>query len=153
MKNESSAQIVRQIVSSIFHIKATEVVLCEEIDPNSCWWDGNTGGGMWDNHREISVYGFNPKDGFVNLSHIVGREQQGRNDDPIYHVNEIPLYEVENVENYMFFIIHLINNYSDSNGQSSETDTWYLYKAADFKQYKQKIEEEDILRWEKWMNS
>lgn len=148
-----SAQILRNLVSSVFNVKATEVVLSGEIASDSTWYQGNTRGGMWNNDRTVKVWGFNPHSGFCHITDCVGDEIQSCNDAPVYFENATPLAFCEKAHDSIFFVVNIRNNYYDSNGRDDNEDSWTLYKAPDFGAYLASVEKQDLERWESWVKS
>ena len=148
-----SASILRNLVNAVFGVKATEVVLSGVISPDSKWYAGKTGGGMWDNERDVRVWGFNPQSGFHHITECVGDEIQSGNDAPVYFENAIPLAECEGVDKFIFFVVNIKNSYSDSNGRNEDENSWTLYKAPDFGAYLASVEEQDLERWQSWVEA
>lgn len=145
-----SASILRNLVSSVFNVKATEVRLSGEISPDWTGYAGRTRGGMWDAEEDCAIWGFNPKSGFTLLN-IVGDLEQGYQDGPVYEEGAIPLFEVEGISDYIFFVVNHKGYYSD-NQRSEEYNNWTLFKAPNFKEYIYKVQKEDIARWEQWIS-
>jgi hypothetical protein len=145
-----SASILRNLVSSVFNVKATEVVLSGEISPYWTGYAGKTRGGMWNASDNTAIWGFCPRSGFVLLD-IIGDLVQSDQDAPVYQENAIPLCDVQNVSDYIFFVVHQQGSYSD-NQRSEEYNSWTLYKAPNFRAYMESLENADIARWESWVN-
>lgn len=147
-----SASILREIVARAFNVKATSVILSGEVSPCQKWQNDFFNGSMGENQTEFHIWGFNPKEGFVEISYIVG-ERSGSNYAHTSSVDEEgeELHTVDGVENFIFFIIYE-EGYSHWEGSPSEDwNKWTLYKAPDFQEHWKKIEDEDIARWEQWL--
>ena len=145
-----SASILRNLVSSVFGIPATSVILSGEINPNWTAYAGSTRGGMWDSEEDNAIWGFCPQTGF-KLLNIIGDLVQDEPDSPVYERNAIHLFEVDDVEDFIFFVVHNKFSYSD-NQRLDESDSWTLYKAPDFQSYIASVEEADIERWQSWIS-
>jgi len=142
-----SANILRELVGKFFEINPSNVALSGEISPtmsftgNSCWSSSS-------NETSYYLWGFSPEKGFVSLQEYVGNwsnsesgEQNGENGTPIN--------EIENVEEYLFFLVN--EDYKSGNGDNHSYGTWTIYKAPDFKTHWDKVKEKDTKRWEKWL--
>jgi hypothetical protein len=143
-----AASVLRNIVEGIFPVSAKKVVLSGEISPtatfhgNSCWSSQTT-------QQQYAVWGFNPKLGFKKLEGFVSHSAN-RTDGTIQFTPGCKLGEVENVGQYIFFLVY--NNVSAYNAYESES-TWSIYKAPDFAAHWAAVTEEDVKRWEEWLNA
>ena len=148
-----SESILRNLVASVFNIKATRVTLSGEIEATANWQNSYMDGSCGSNRDTYTIWGFNPQTGFVDISNIVGRNERS-NYTHSNTINELgkELHTVENAESYIFFLINN-NGYSHWSGSNQEEwDSWTLFKAPDFKNHWDKIEQEDIERWNNWLN-
>ena len=154
-----SAQILRNLVSSVFNVKATNVVLSGEISPTyvpqlnngHSWWTG----GEEERHH---VWGFSPRRGFVPLcvgrerfSDALKREYTFSQNGETVHEEGMQLCDLHNVEEFIFFVINKEGKDYGDNGE--EYNGWELYKAPDFKSHWEEIEAADVTRWESWLNA
>jgi hypothetical protein len=142
-----SASILRNIVSSVFNIKPTSVILSDEIAPdkkwesNSCWSSQTT-------CKSYEVWGFKPQNGFVSLSEEIVGHYYNHSDGSASIKKATKLCDLQGVEEYLFFLMHEdIRAYDENKNE----DNWVLYKAPNFKEHWAKIETKDIKRWEKWL--
>jgi hypothetical protein len=147
-----SAQILRNLVSSVFGIDAKTVVLSGEIAANYTTDNSCSYGCMYTSQREEKLFGFNPGIGFVELSTNV--KVQTSNADGSWNGHmEVFLPEVSAVNEYIFFVSIGSRFYSAEQAETTDEKFCKLYKAPNFKEYFDKIEAEDIARWEQWINS
>jgi len=146
-----SASILRNIVASVFNIKATNIILSGEVEPSMVWQDTYCDGSMGSDGKNYQVFGFNPKSGFEQLN-IVGTYQRSNYaHSGIIDEDGISLCNVENVTNYVFFLV-IEEGHNRWSGSTQESWKHYtLYKAPDFKSHWAKIEANDLARWEQWL--
>ncbi len=160
-----SAQILREIVSSVFPIKAHNVILSGEISPEHVfqldaghsWWNGAS-------EQKDSVWGFDPNAGFKAItamdehiqicglhSHLLHREYSFSDNGNCKHEPGDKLMDLPGVDKFVFF---LVNSQGKGYGEQAEYfNTWTLYKAPDFQKKWAEIEAADVERWNTWINS
>ena len=161
-----SAQILRNIVGSVFPVKAHNVILSGEISPEHVfqldrghsWWHGAS-------EQNDCAWGFDPKTGFkaitglsVNLlgitefyEYTLDKEYSYSDNGNCEHESGDKLIDLPGVEKFVFF---LVNAQGKGYGEQAEYyNTWTLYKAPNFAQKWTEIEEADTLRWIEWINS
>ena len=146
-----SAQILRNLVSSVFNVKATSVVLSGEISPTYMTNNSHSSGCLYSDNNWESLYGFNPQKGFVKLEHNTTNQTSNANGSWNTH-NEVQLNLVDGVEDFIFFVSRKGWDYSDNNREDKGEETT-LYKAPNFKDYFASVEEADLTRWEEWLNA
>jgi len=143
-----SATILRNLIGSVLKIKATSIILSGEIAPktsftgNSCWSSQTT-------ENFYQVWGFSPQQGLVEL-HITGN-YQNCSDGSASIREAIPLCDVPGIEEFIFFIVKHETYCSNENRNNDLTYT--LYKAPNFKEHWNKINNKDLARWEQWLKS
>jgi len=140
-----SATILRNLVSSVFNIKATKVVLSGEIS-HKYSIHNHVGQAYMDYEDFTQLFGFNPKDGFKELTNEFATVTSYSNGN--HHqdtVDGCPLLEVDGIEQYLFFV-----EISERIGISAYRDIT-LFGAADFKTKIASIEAADLARWEQWL--
>jgi hypothetical protein len=158
-----SARILRNIVSSVFQVKPQQIILSGEIaydfvaqhDCGHSWWSGAS------THND-SVYAFDPKIGFVciageNLAEVKDSEYKLLRDYSFSKNGEMDTSEGEPLEDhpqileFCFFLVHSYGKHYGENGESF--NEWKLYSSPNFREIWKKVDEEDIERWENWLNS
>ena len=141
-----SANILRNLVSRVFDTTASKVILSGEINPNYSITN-HEGVSYMDSSESKVLHGFNPKTGFKLIPEVVTTVTyfNGNHD----HSTELgcELSEVVGIDEFIFFV-------EIQEGYNSDGDFKYvtLYKAPNFKEYWEKINEEDLARWEQWLN-
>jgi hypothetical protein len=149
-----AVSILRNIVTSVFKVSPREVQLMEHsIDPEYQGCDSYLYGGMWDDKSTDTLYGFSPETGFVTIPEVIFSQWNSQDgpsqDDKDQHLK---LYEVNGVDKYVFFLVYNESEYDcPSNSQHNKVSTWKLYKSPNFQSYWDKIEKEDLTRWEQWL--
>jgi hypothetical protein len=145
-----SANILRELVSRVFEVRATEVKLSGELNPEFDL-NGGTSYSSSCGHSVNSntVYAFNPESGFKE---IAGDDSHwsdgsgGRHEAAPYPLHEHP--DVSGDE--LFFVIKNIYNSGSWDGDRDAV-TWTLYKAPDFRAKRDLVEAIDVARWEAWL--
>jgi len=161
-----SAQILRNIVGSVFPVKSQNVILSGEISPEhvfqlDCghsWWHGAA-------EQQDSVWAFDPKTGFKAITGLskeykditefyewtLDREYSYYNNGEMEHEAGDKLLDLPGVDKFVFF---LVNSQGKGYGEQAEDyETWTLYKAPNFAQKWEEIEAADVERWIEWINS
>ncbi len=141
---------LRNIVSSVFKVKASNIVLAEsEISPN---WRGQFSSGMsygrCDESGDYGIYGYSPEKGFVEIGSCIATTHYSDGNHTQRYEESQTLAEVIGEEQFLFFLVIEGDN-SDLPFSQSHT----LHKAPNFKEYWDKVEAEDIERWEKWIEA
>lgn len=147
-----AVQVLRNIVSSVFKVRPQEVYLMTEvISPtftkcnNECWSSQTT-------EQTHELWGFSPQKGFVNLTEEVISSGKNHSDGTWSDTSSSKyvgqLSNVEGVEEFVFFLHHSTGNAYDDN---QSWDKWYLFKAPNFREFWEKIEADDVARWQKWI--
>lgn len=147
-----SASILREIVARTFNVKATNVILSGEISPSEKWQNSFFNGSMGKDENNFRIWGFNPKEGFIEISHIVGKKS-GSNYAHSSSIDEDgqELHTVENIGDHVFFVVNNEGFDHWEGSRQEDWNTWTLYKAPNFKEHWEKIKQEDIARWEQWI--
>ncbi len=144
-----SATILRSIVSSVFKVNAASVILSGEIAPN--WKGYNTTGISHCDHTETGVFGiwgFHPKTGFTKIDGVISNTHMyhGNHSHDVTDCNSLDT--VKGVEEFIFFVI-----FSGDDSDLPYSMVYSIYKAPNFKEYFQKVEESDIQRWSTWIQA
>ncbi len=147
-----SAQIIRNVVAGTFNIDAKNIILSGELAPYASFQNYQWNGSMGETEYTRSLFGWNPKSGFVNLSNYIGLEagsnyaHSERYDEP-----GTPMYAIEFVSDYIFFFLteKIYENWEGSQYQNYTKYT--LFKAPNFAEHIEKLEAADIARWEHWL--
>ena len=148
-----SANILRNIVSSIVKVDARNVILSGELKPDTSWHE-DRGHSWWGGASEdyYSIYGFNPQQGLIKLNIIMScaysrngeRQPEGESETLAEY-----LQRTNQLNTYVFFVEdHSGKEYGDNGEQFRYVS---LFKAPDFKEYWSKVTNEDIQRWGKWL--
>jgi hypothetical protein len=147
-----SATILREIVAKTFNVKATKVKLSGEIAPDKSWKNSSWNGSMGSSKNEFQIHGYSPLKGFVGISHIVG-EYSGSNYAYSTTTDKegLPLYSVENITDFLFFVVQETGHDRWDGGKNEEWDTTTLFKAPNFQEKIEKITKEDVAKWEAWL--
>lgn len=148
-----SANILREIVSRTFNVNAKQVILSGELKHDESWKDVYFDGSMGSDEDIYKIYGYNHKDGFVDLSKYVGRKS-GSNyaHSSSYDKDGARLCDIPEIDKYIFLVVRNIGYTAWEGSSHSEWNKTYLYKLPSFTEYWQKIENEDLKRWEKFLN-
>jgi len=143
-----SANILRELVSKVFQVKSKNVILSGEMKSDS-EFGGNTCWSSQTTQQYYKVWGFCPTKGFVRLEGLVSNYNNNESGEG-YITEGCKLYEVKNVEDYIFFLVEDKVVAKDHNYCSH---TWTLYKAPSFKEKMAQIEAGDLARWEQWLTN
>lgn len=147
----TAAHILRTLVTTIFNVAPHKIILSGEIAPDKEWQDNFSNGSLYDTDYTVKVWGFSPKTGFIELKDISGHYENNANgsrvDRPGIPLNEHP--QVKENE-FVFFYVEERGGYEDNN-RKEDWSKDSIFKAPDFKTYWEKIEKEDIARWENWL--
>ncbi len=147
-----SASVLRNIVSSVLGVKATQVKLSGQMSIDYVEGDCSTSGSLYDDNNVVLCWAFNPKQGLISVPTIkTGGGSSNANGTWEQDYGVTAEYLATNYPEALFFVIRHYGSYSDCNGRDEEYDNITLYKAPNFKEYWAKIEEQDIQRWEKWL--
>lgn len=147
-----SAQILRNLVASVFNIKATSVILSGEIAPDKSWQNSYKDGSCGSDEQNYKIWGFNPQKGFVELTECVGyRSSSNYAHSNSYDKEGKQLAEITNVEDYIFFLVNSNGYTAWSGSEHYDWNTWTLYKAPNFQSYWTAVEAADVQRWESWL--
>ena len=160
-----TAGVMRNLVSSIFKFRPEFIELKGEISPDfipvedrgHSWWSGAA-------EQYDSIWGFSPETGFIRIaggsrtegwtkdsSTMLSREYSYSNNGDVTHEEGCAIKYHPQADEFLFFIIH---SYGKEYGDTGEDfETLSVYKAPNFKEHFDKIEKEDIVRWEQWLNS
>ena len=140
-----SANILRELVSRVFDTPASKVILSGEISPNYSITN-HEGVSYMDSEESKVLHGFNPTTGFKLIPEVITTITyfNGNHD----HNTDLgcELHEVNNIDEFIFFVeIH--------EGYNSDGEFKYitLYKAPNFKEHWNEVEQQDIARWEQWL--
>ena len=143
-----SASILRNLVASVFNVKATSVVLSGEISPH---WKGHYTSGVsymdYTIDGIVKIWGFDPKKGFKEIEGVIKHTQMfnGNHDSHFFDAEALHT-KVSGSE--VFFVTE---HFTDTIG--SEGSSYTLYKAPDFKSHWAAIKATDVARWEEWLNA
>lgn len=149
-----SASILRELVASIFKIKATSVILSGVISPYYIQSENNSSGGMWSENSSNILWGFNSQKGFICLSEYSKKFFNDGHDGPLHSEGGIKLIDIPEVDSYIFFVEVKEEGYScPSNNEDRFGVSYTLFKSANFADYRDKINNQDIVRWEQWINA
>lgn len=150
-----AVNIIRDLVSRIFKIDPRKVHLAtSEISPEYRSIYSTLSGGMWDSEGIKTLWGFSPTTGFKEIPEIQYKEWNVSDGIPQDdRENTLCLHEVEGVEQYIFFLEKETDVHSvPSNGINRNDTHWTLFKSPNFKEYWNKIKQQDIERWSSWLN-
>lgn len=158
MANQMAASVLRNIISSVFNINPREVKFGEEISPNRIFTEDC--GHSWASTAQCpeeydTVYAYT-KNGFVQIAGIhnqrvkmshytLQRQYKYSQNGELTEREGEPLYNHPDCSEFIFLLVQ--NLYISSN----TTMSWTLYKAPNFKEHWDKIEEADIERWNKFL--
>lgn len=144
----TAASILRTLVAKHTDFKPEQIQLSGEIPV-----DYNLNKGTAYNSSAGSscntylLWGFHPEQGFVQIEtrHSWSNGSGERcNYEPEY------LYNIENVDKYIFFVE--TNEFNEGSWKGSETEySCIVYKASNFEAKRKQISEADIQRWENWI--
>jgi len=152
MGSNMSANILRSIVASTFNVKATNVVLSGEINPETSYQNSDTSGSLGSYEDNYQLFGFNPEEGFVELSEYIGDEHRSNyNHDREWSTPGTPLYDIPNIDRYIFLVVINTGHNRWQGSTDAEWDNTTLYKLPNFKEYWENIEEKDLNRWKEWL--
>jgi hypothetical protein len=148
-----SSKILREIISRTFNIPAREIKLEGELDPETSYQNKYHDGSRGYSKITYKIWGYSPEKGFIDLSNnMVGYYStsnyagESTVDEPGKRICDIP-----DADQYIFFLIRK-RDISDWEGCSShDWIMWRLYKAPDFREYWERVEEEDLKRWASWL--
>tara|TARA_S200002703_G_C3629494_1_gene193322 strand:+ start:112 stop:555 length:444 start_codon:yes stop_codon:yes gene_type:complete len=140
-----SAKIIRNLVSSVFNVKAQNVILSGEIKPDYSITN-NENVAYTDSEQSKSLFGFSPKKGFTKISEVVTTVTYFNGNHN--HSTELGcvLSEVKGIDEYLFFVEKSSGYTPDGNYEN-----YTIFSAPNFKEYWFKIEQQDIARWEQWL--
>ena len=148
-----SAEILRNIVSSVLNVKATQVKLSGQMSINFVEGDCSTHGNLYSNNNNVLCWAFDPKQGLIPVKTIkTGGSSSNANGTWEQDYGVTAEYLNTNYPNALFFVIRHYGSYSDCNGRDEEYDNITLYKSPDFTAHYATIEEQDIVRWKQWLN-
>jgi hypothetical protein len=147
-----SAKILREIVARTFNVVATTIILSGEIEATKSFQNQYFDGSLGSNGNSIRLFGYNHRDGFVDLSQHVGLKS-GSNyaHSSSTDVDGTRLCDIQNVDNYIFIVV-IEEGYSCWEG--SEQRRWNncsIYKLPNFLENWEKEERTNIARWEQWI--
>lgn len=148
-----SASILRNLVSSVYNVKATEVILSGELPETFVLCSNYSHGCMFTKEYGYNVSAFHPERGFFPIKGTgVGCSQNANgtwNDESIISFQDC----AEQGKDAIFFLVYEHDYYSAVGSETRRDITWTLYKAPNFAQYWAKIEEADVQRWEEWLSA
>lgn len=148
----TAASILRELVGRSFEVNPRQVKLSGFINPDWSEQDSYFDGSMGSSKETVRIWGFSTTERFVEL-HIVG-QNKGSNYAHSTSINRrgTPIHEVDNVERFVFFVVHK-EGYDSWQGQEhTEWNDWTIYKAPYFASHITKLTESDIERWQKWVS-
>lgn len=147
-----SAQIIREIVASSLKIKATNVVLSGVLPEDFITEAVSHGGNLYSHDEWSVVWAFSPEKGLVRLRDELITENAASNANGSWENSYGYTFETigRQAPDAIFFVVSEGFEYSDINRNDSNSSIC-LYKAPDFKEYFDKIEQKDIVRWEQWL--
>jgi hypothetical protein len=145
-----SANIIRELVSQFFGINSAEVKLSGKISPN---FDVNCGSRydscMGESYDLIEIFSFTRDCEWKNIK--TDRHFSSGSGDH-YEAPKMPLHKVVTGDE-LFFVIKNDTCEGSWNDDCSYKTTYTMYTAPDFKKVWQKLEEEDVKRWQNWLES
>jgi hypothetical protein len=148
-----SANILREIVSRTFNVNPKQVILSGELKHEESWKNNYHDGSMGSNEDVYKLYGYNHKDGFIDLSNHVGSKSASNYaHSDSYDRDGTKLCDIQGIEKYIFLVVRNEGHDHWSGSMQEDWDKTYLYKLPSFTEYWQKIETEDLKRWEKFLN-
>ena len=144
MTKNTASNILRSLVASKFNVSPKEVILSGEIAPD---FIGESRTSSYTGYNdEQRVWGFSSEQGFVKLFCVEGQfSDSGGNmsySPAMGNLSE----EIQRLCPDCIFIV--VNDYSDRN---EGRDDLTIFKAPNFKEYLDRVEEADLLRWEQWI--
>ena len=160
-----AVSVLRNIVSSIFKIRAQEVHLSNDImspdyiacnDRGHSWWSGAS-------DCMQTLYGFSPELGFIRLTdgytdivtkvsdRLLARDYAYSYNGEQSNEQGEPLYLHPQASEFVFFLVRTNSKEYGDNGNREIYFT--LYKAPNFAEHLTKLEEVDVARWEQWINA
>lgn len=149
-----SAEILRNIVSSVFKVKPQSVRLSGMLPEDFYMEENNASGSAFRYNSEFSLFGFDPKKGFVELSpNSKGSSQNGNGTWNTERAWDIKTFLPSEVEDFVFFLLYQKESGWRERGQSWDHEIVTLYKAPDFHKRWKGLEEADIARWEAWIET
>lgn len=154
MKNEITASVLRNVVAKFANVHSTKIILKGEISPNFSVQDYFKNGSMGSSKNSFGVYGWSPETGFIPVNECIGEDSSSnyahsdRTD-----IAGLDLHECQNVDKYLFFVVHEYGHNSWEGCNQELWDTWTLYKAPNFKETWDKIQLEEVQRLEDFINT
>ena len=148
-------EILREIVSRVFRVRAQDVRLAKEgLEPQDHFEGSYHDGSCGCSKESVQLHGFSPATGFVNLTAHVGNEWSS-NYAHSQSVNNpgTPLCDIPGIEKYIFLIVTRIGSDDWSGREYSSWDTVTVYKLPDFAQHWAAVEAADIARWRQWVEA
>ena len=140
-----SANILRNLVSSVFNVKATKVRLSGDISPEYKGYSVDACIAGYSTTEK--VWAFNAQKGFRQLNCVANTQYYNGGCDSYFH--DAPVLGECLVEGDIFVLI-----FSDSDSPNYDDNTsWNLFKAPDFQEWRKNVEAQDLTRWESWLNA
>lgn len=150
-----SASILRNLVSTVYKVKAKNVKLSGQMPTNWETSEVSTYGGMYSDEEWVNAWGFHPQKGFIKIEKILMMENAKSNANGTWEnsYGYTAEYIAKECPDALFFIVNEGHRYKDSTGRSSSGDNWTLYKSPDFSEIWAEAEAKDVQRWEEWVNN
>ena len=144
-----SASILRQIVASTLKIDARGVKLSGILPTNFLVSECNSSGNLYSCSQTIKVWSFTTKDGLKEVRGSGGYATQNANGswNDEYGVS----FKDCSAHKAIFFVVRDTESGWQQGSESWDRDSVTVYKAPNFKEHYDKLEVEDIKRWEKWI--
>lgn len=141
-----TAQLVRNLVASKLNCDPCNVILSGEISPDyeassskhtsfDCDWEHST-----------KLYAWFPNE-FKEIPEVISKYVTNGHTQDDYRTESVPLYKVEGMDRVILFVEEYTAARIDWNREIR------VYKPADFAGKLAQVTEEDITRWENWLNS
>lgn len=145
-----SANILRELVASIFGIKATSVKLSGILPERFCVSEDNSYGSSYSCNGTVSVHAFSPTKGFVEVQG--SRNYSSQNANGSWN-NEygVSFGDCSKHPESIFFVVRKQSSGWQEGREDWDNDMTTIYKSPDFKSHWDKIEQQDIARWEQWL--
>lgn len=143
-----SASILRNLVSSIFGVNPAKVILSGELPKNFFVQSNKSSGNLYDTNDEANLYAFNSTRGFILIE---GHNVNSQNANGSWNQEIGFSFEDCAIHEDALFFISKEKKCGSSNGETWDYIKYTLYKAPNFKEFFDKINQEDLARWEQWL--
>lgn len=149
----TTTKAIRNLVAKLANVHPSEIQLSENplspnfVPQNNCghsWWGGAEE--EYDRVFGISLANNVCKELEIETEYHFSENGSSRHSDG----QELAKYLSETGESYdMFLVNHSGKEYGD---EGEEYNYWMLYKSPNFAEYWKNVNEEDVKRWENWIN-